>query len=125
MDLTVRGRGVRITEQMRAKAAHKLGRLSRLDPRAERVEVEIISERNPRLNGTKRLEGTLALPRHTVRARASASDLDAALDLLAERLERQVRDYRDQSAKRKKRLLPGPNRLKSPRNGPDGRTAGI
>ena len=73
MDLTVRGRGVRITEQMRAKAAHKLGRLSRLDPRAERVEVEIITERNPRLNGTKRLEGTLALPRHTVRARASAS----------------------------------------------------
>ena len=122
MDLTVRGRGVRITEQMRTKAAHKLGRLSRLDPRAERIELEIITERNPRLNGTKRLEGTLALPRHTVRAGASASDLDAALDLLAERLERQVRDYR---AKRKKRLLPGANRLKSPRNGPEGRTEGI
>ena len=122
MELTVRGRGVRVTEQMRAKAAHKLGRLSRLDPRAERVEVEIISERNPRLDGAKRLEGTMALPRHTVRARASAADLDSALDMLAERLERQVRDYR---AKRKKRLLSASNRLKSPRNGPEGRTQGV
>ena len=119
MELTVRGRGGRVTEQMRVKVAHKLGRLARLDPRAERVEVEIITERNPRQEGTKRLEGTLAFPRHTVRARASARDLDAALDMLAERLERQVRDYR---AKRKKRLLPGSNRLKSPRNGPEGRS---
>jgi len=117
----MKGRGVRVTEQMRTKAKHKLGRLSRLDPRAEWVEVEVISERNPRLNGTKRLEATLAFPRHTVRASASAPDLDAALDLLAERLERQVRDYRE---KRKKRLLPSSNRLKSPRNGPEGRTQG-
>ena len=87
MDLTVRGRGVRITEQMRTKAAHKLGRLSR----------------------------------RTLRASASAEDLDAALDQLLERLERQVRDYR---AKRKKRLLPRANPLKSPRTGPKGRGEG-
>ena len=119
MEVTVKGRGTRVTEQMRAKAAHKLDRLARLDPRAEWVEVEVISERNPRQNGTKRLEGTLSLPRHTVRASASAREFDAALDMLAERLERQVRDYRE---KRKKRLLPTSNRLKSPRNGPEGRT---
>jgi putative sigma-54 modulation protein len=121
MELTVKGRGTRVTEQMRAKAAHKLGRLSRIDPRAEWVEVEIISEKNPRMNGTKRLEATLTLPRHVVRASASAQDLDAALDLLADKLERQVRDYR---AKRKKRLLPASNRLKSPRNGPEGHGTG-
>jgi putative sigma-54 modulation protein len=122
MDLVLRGRGIRITEQFRAKAAHKLSKLSRLDPRADRIEVEVISERNPRLNGAKRLEGTLRLPRHTVRASASAPDLDGALDVLAERLERQVRDYREKVAKRKKRLLPGGNRLKSPRIGPERRS---
>jgi ribosomal subunit interface protein len=118
VDLFLKGRGVRITDQLRSRAAHKLSKLSRIDPQAERLEVEIISERNPRLNGTKRLEGTLTLPRHTVRASASAPDLEAGLDLLADRLERQVRDYR---TKRKKRLLPGVNRLKSPRIGPEGR----
>ena len=117
----LKGRGVRITEQLRTKAAHKLSKLSRLDPRAGRLEVEVISERNPRLNGTMRLEGALVLPRHTVRASASGPDLDAALDLLSQRLERQVREYR---AKRKKRLLPGVNRLKSPRIGPERPSAG-
>jgi putative sigma-54 modulation protein len=121
MEVTLKARGVDITDQMRSKAEHKLAKLARLDPRAESVEVEVISERNPRLNGTKRLEATLLLPRHVIRASAAATDLDAALDQLAERLERQVRDYR---AKRKKRLLPGFNRLKSPRNGPEGRETG-
>jgi ribosomal subunit interface protein len=118
MELTVRGRGVRITEQVRSKAASKLAKLGRIDPRADRVEVEIISESTPRRNGTKRIEGTLSTPRHVVRATASASDIDAALDLLSARLERRVRDYR---AKRKKRLLPAANRLKSPRIGPEQR----
>jgi ribosomal subunit interface protein len=121
VDLTLRGRGVRITDQLRARASHKLQRLSRLDPRADRLEIEVLSERNPRLNGTKRLEGTLVLPRRTIRASASAPDFESGLDLLVERLERQVRDYRE---KRKKRLLPSPNRLKSPRIGPDVRRPG-
>ena len=121
MDVFLRGRGVRLTDQFRARAAHKLAKLSRLDPRADRVEIEVLSERNPRLDGTKRIEGTLSLPRYTVRASASGPDMDAALDLLVDRLERQVRDYR---AKRKKRLLPWANPLKSPRTGPDGRSDG-
>ena len=69
----------------------------------------------------RRLEGALVLPRRTLRASASAPDLESGLDLLVERLERQVRDYRE---KRKKRLLPTANRLKSTRIGPDGRRTG-
>jgi len=115
VELTIRGRGVRITDQQRTRAATKVQKLARIDPRADRVEIEVLSERNPRLNGTKRLEGTLVLPRRTLRASASAPDVDSALDLLVERLERQVRDYRE---KRKKRLLPSANRLKSPRIAP-------
>ena len=111
----MRGRGVRITEQQRARAAHKVQKLSRMDHRAERLDIEVVSERNPSLDGTKRLEGTLVLPRRTLRASATAPDLESGLDLLLERLERLVRDYRE---KRKKRLLPSANRLKSPRIAP-------
>jgi len=118
MELTVKGRDVRVTDHVRARAAHKLAKLGRIDPRADRVELEIVSESKRGRNGTKRIEGTLTTPRRVLRASASASDLDTALDLLATRLERRVRDYR---AKRKKRLLPAANRLKSPRIGPEGR----
>ena len=121
MELTVRGRGVRITEQLRARAEHKLAKLERLDPRADRIEIEVVPEGSARSNGTNRIEGAFFTPRHVVRATASAPDLEAALDLLAERLERQVRDYREKVAKRKKRLLQASNRLKSPRIRPEGR----
>jgi putative sigma-54 modulation protein len=119
VELTLRGRGVRITEQQRTRAAGKVRKLTRLDPRAATLEIEVRSERNARLNGTKRLEGTLVLPRKTLRATASAPDVESALDLLVERLERQVRDYRE---KRKKGPLPSANRLKSPRIAPEGRS---
>jgi len=120
MELVVRGRGVRITEQLRRTVGHKLDKLSRLEPKAVRVEVEVISERNPRLDGAKRLEATLDTPRQTFRARAQARDVDVGLDQLVERLERQVRDYRE---KRRNRILDGANRLKSARSSPEGQEA--
>jgi ribosomal subunit interface protein len=117
MDLVLKGRGVRVTEQLRRVAAHKLGKLARLDPRAVRVVLEVISERNPRQNGTKRLEASLDLPRHTLRARAQGPDVEVALDQLADRLERQIRDHH---RRKRNRLLGGVNRLKSSRISPEG-----
>ena len=110
MELSLRGRGVDITDQLRKTTQHKLAKLARLDPRALRVEVEVISERNPRLDGAKRVEAAVHSARHTVRASAQARDAPAALDQVVERLERQIRDRR---AKRRPRL--GGNRLASGR----------
>jgi ribosomal subunit interface protein len=120
MELVVRGRGVRVTEQLRGTVRRKLDKLARIEPRAVRVEVEVISERNPRQDGAKRMEATLETPRHTFRARAQARDVDLGLDQLVERLERQVRDHRE---KRRNQILDGANRLKSARTSPEGQTA--
>lgn len=116
MDLVLKGRGARITEHDRGAAAHKLTRLSRLEPRVTRVEVEIITERNPRRRGGKRLEASLEIPRKTFRASAQGSDVETALDRLAERLERQLRDHH---GKRRKRMAAGTNRLESAGVGPE------
>jgi ribosomal subunit interface protein len=116
----VKGRGVEVTEQLKRTVHRKLDRLARLEPRTVRVEVEVISERNPRQDGAKRIEATLETPRHTFRARAQAPEIDLGLDQLAERLERQVRDHRE---KRRNRMLDGANRLKSARTSPEGEAA--
>ncbi|MDP9341699.1 MAG: ribosome-associated translation inhibitor RaiA [Actinomycetota bacterium] len=120
MELVVKGRGVEVTDQLRRTVRHKLDKLSRVEPKAVRVEVEVISERNPRQNGAKRVEATLETPRETFRARAQARDVEVGLDQLVERLERQVRDHRE---KRRNRILDGANRLKSARTNPGGQTA--
>ena len=57
MDLVVKGRGVRITDQIRKTAEQKLGKLARIDPRVTRLEVEVTKEPNPRIDGGHRVVG--------------------------------------------------------------------
>ncbi len=110
MDLVLNGRGTQITDRIRLAADHKLATLARIEPRATRIAVEIISEKNPRLGGTQHVEATLQIPRKTFRAKGEAHDVESALDQVAERLERQVREYH---SKKRTRLVAGANRLKS------------
>jgi ribosomal subunit interface protein len=117
MDLVLKGRGIRVTEHTRRVVAQKIAKLQRLAPRALRVEVKLIEEANPRQDGRKRAEGSLDTPRRTFRAKAEATEVDAAVDRLVERLERQIRDHR---GRRRNRALSGANRLKSARISPEG-----
>jgi ribosomal subunit interface protein len=112
MDLLLKGRGHRVTDQDRKAAGRKLGRLTRLEPRTVRIEVEIIAEKNPRQSGVRRVEATLDIPRKTFRAHAEARDVEGALDRLADKLERQLRDHH---GKRRTRTTRGSNRLQSAR----------
>ena len=92
MDYVFKGRGMRVTTEIREAAEHKLRRLVRMEPRATVLEVEVIAQRNPRLPPF-RVDGALTRPRKTFRAHGEGSDVPTALDQLAERLERQVRDH--------------------------------
>jgi ribosomal subunit interface protein len=94
MDLVLKGRGVRITEQMRKKAETKLAKIERIDPRVTRVEVEVVLEHNPRIDGNHRVEVACTRGRGVFRAHAAGQDLEGALDQVIARLERQLISYR-------------------------------
>ncbi|HEX9411127.1 MAG TPA: ribosome-associated translation inhibitor RaiA [Actinomycetota bacterium] len=94
MDLVLKGRGVRITDQIRRAAEHKVGKLSRVDPRVSRVEVEVTKEPNPRIDGGHRVEVACTTPRRVFRAEATGEDVASALDQVIRRLERQITSYR-------------------------------
>ena len=110
MDLVLKGRGLRITDQIREMTHHKLDKLSRLEPRAVRVEVEIVSEDFPTQDGPKSVDAALQVPRHTFRAHAQGPRVEDAMDLVAARLERQVRD---RHGRFRSRLIAGANRVKA------------
>lgn len=110
MELVLKGRGDKITEQMRAAAEHKLERLGRLEHQVSRCEVEITLQKNPRLGGAHHVEVALETPRKTFRAAADAKEVGSALDAVAEKLERQIRDHH---TKKRSRLLAGAGRVKS------------
>ena len=101
MDVVVKGRGTRITDELRGTAEQKLAHLQRMEPRVTRIEVQVIAEPNPINARARRVEAALLTARKTFRAHAEASDVDSALDRLADKLERQLRDHH---SKRRARL---------------------
>jgi ribosomal subunit interface protein len=105
MDLTYTGRGLQVTEEMRDAAQHKLGRLERMEPRATRIDVEFINEHHPKVDGLKRVEAALKIPRKTFFAHAEAGDVPSALDDVAAKLERQLRDHHGKKRTRHHRGL--------------------
>jgi len=93
MQMTFTGRGVAVTDEIRAAAEHKLASLERIEPRASLLALELINEHHPRVDGNKRVEAALRIPRKTFRAHAEAADVPSAFDLLRAKLERQLRDH--------------------------------
>jgi ribosomal subunit interface protein len=64
-----------------------------MEPRTTRIDLEFIGEHYPAPDGVKRVEAALHIPRKTFRAHAEADDVPTAIDRVADKLERQLRDH--------------------------------
>jgi ribosomal subunit interface protein len=96
VDIVVKSRNTDIDDRFRAVVNDKLGRLAKLDPKADRVDVEVTEERNPRLADLRmRVELTCRTRGPVIRAEAAAADVLAALDLAAAKLDMRLRRAAD------------------------------
>lgn len=96
MDIVVKGRRTEVSERYRTHVREKLARLSRLDGKAFRIDVEVCHESNPRQSGMcERIELTVYSRGPVIRAEAAAGDVYAALDLAAAKLEERLRRAAD------------------------------
>lgn len=96
MDIVVVGRHVEIPDRFRRHVEEKLAKVPQLAPSAQRVDVEITHERNPRLaDRAERVELTVRDRGPVVRAEAAAQDRYAALDAATTKLLERLRRARD------------------------------
>jgi ribosome hibernation promoting factor len=95
MQLQVKGRNVEISEQIRSYAEEKLGKLDKLVKDPTRIELELLVEKNPSISDNHVAEATVWTKGPVLRARESSADMKASIDQLVEKLERQVKRYRD------------------------------
>jgi ribosomal subunit interface protein len=92
VDIIFNGRHTEVQERFRKHATVKLTKIEKLDQRAIRVDVQILSERNPRQTGQKeRVELTVSTRGPVIRAEAAAEDRFAALDMALAKLDTQLR----------------------------------
>ncbi len=96
MDIVITSRHAEITDRFRRQAEEKLSKVSQLAPRAQRIDVVVSHEANPRQSSrAERVELTIRDRGPVIRAEASADDLYGALDLAQEKLLERLRRARD------------------------------
>ena len=103
MRLQVKGKNVEVSEAIRTYAEEKLGRLERRLADPARVELELAVERNPSISSNHVAEATIWTKGPVLRARETAPDMRASIDLLVDKLDRQVTRYREKRQRRNAR----------------------
>jgi putative sigma-54 modulation protein len=95
MQLHVKGKNLEVNESIRSYAERRLRKLDRRVHESTRVEIELAVERNPSIAESQVAAATVHLKGRTLRAREAASDMKVAIDELADKLVRQVKDLHD------------------------------
>ncbi len=94
VNLTVKGRNLALTEAISAYAEEKFGRLRKYLAGSSRCEVELWTEKNPSIADNQVVEVTIFTKGPVIRAKEASPDIYASMDLVFEKLERQVKKYR-------------------------------
>ena len=95
MRLQVKGKNVEVTPSIREYAERKLAKLGKQLAEQTQVEVELSEQRNPSIAESQVAEATVFTKGPTLRAREATSDMKASIDHLVDKLERQVKRYRE------------------------------
>ncbi len=101
MDVRVHGKNMRVEEEVTDVALDKIGHASRIFDDGSVADVEFSERKNPRSAGERfRVEITSHTAGHTVRVESMAPDAFAAVDLAAEKFERQLRRLKERLIQR-------------------------
>ena len=106
MHLQVKGKNVEVTAALRTYAESKLEKLGKQLAEPTQVEIELSEERNPRVPASSVAEGTIFTKGPTIRCREASPDMKASIDQLADKLERQVKRYREKRVEEPRRHTP-------------------
>lgn len=104
MDITVVARNAEIHPNFREYVEEKVSKITLFYPRAQRVDVELTHERNPRQADTaERIELTVYGTGPIIRAEAESGDRYAAVDIAAGKLFERLRRLRDRAKDHRRR----------------------
>jgi len=98
MQITVSGQQMDVTPSLREYTAQKLARVERHLDRAVRTSVVLQVEHRQH-----KAEATLVAKGTALHANAAGEDMYAAIDSLADKLDRQVRRHKDKLSRRGRR----------------------
>jgi len=96
MKLVIQGKNIEITEAIREYVNHKIDRaVTHFQALTTEVDVHLSVARNPRINPNQIAEVTIYANGTVIRAEESSENLYASIDLVADKIARQLRKFKE------------------------------
>lgn len=97
MHIYVNGRNIEITDAIKAYVKEKIGKVTTHYDQIQGIEVILSVIKNPSASGKHVAEVTCKLNAGAIHCEESADSMYASIDLLADKLDRQVKKYKDKT----------------------------
>lgn len=101
MHIHVNGRNVEITDAIKAYVKEKIGKVASHYDQIQGIEAVLSIIKNPSVSDSHIAEINCKLGGETIRVEEKAESMYASIDLVADKLERQVRKYKEKNSKSK------------------------
>ena len=115
MKVTIEGKNIELTKSIKDYVHEKIARLGKhYDPiiKGHEVTVKLSVEKNPRITDNNVTEVTIFLDGKIIRSEQASEDMYASIDLVIDKLDRQIKKYKDKVYRsmqhHKERPLPNP-----------------
>ena len=101
MKLVIQGKNIEITDAIRSHVTQKIEKATaHFKTSIHKVDVNLSVENNPRIGPKQSTEVTLYLDNAVVRAEESRESLYASMDVVTDKITRQLRKYKDKRAQK-------------------------
>lgn len=97
MHIHVNGRNIEITDAIKAYVKEKMGKVVAHYDQIQAIDVVLSVIKNPAASGKHVAEVSCKLPAETIHCEEAAESMYASIDLLADKLSRQVQKYKDKN----------------------------
>ncbi|AKG20649.1 ribosome hibernation-promoting factor, HPF/YfiA family [Calothrix sp. 336/3] len=102
MKLVIHGKNIEITDAIREYVHHKIEKaVSHFQNITNEVDVHLSVARNPRITPRQAAEVTIFANGNVIRAEESSENLYASIDLVADKIARQLRKYKERRQDKK------------------------
>jgi putative sigma-54 modulation protein len=96
MKLVIQGKNIEITDAIREYVHQKIEKaVSHFQNMTTEVDVHLSVARNPRINSKQTAEVTIYANGTVIRAQEGSEDLYASIDLVSDKIQRQLRKYKE------------------------------
>ena len=115
MKLVIHGKNIEITEAIREYVNQKIEKaVNHFQSLTTEVDVHLSVARNPRINTKQSAEVTIFANGTVIRAEESSEDLYASIDLVADKIARQLRKYKERRLDQKTQAQPKTSEVVEP-----------